>query len=267
MSKQIKNMNDSELISLIQNHNNELSQRAIDLIFVNYKQHIKMLANKYYHLGLSNDDLFSEGCIGLLKAIEKFNPKKNASFKTYSTFWIKQAMIRSIENQSRTIRIPCNSARQIRQYHNSYNELKQQYNREPTRKELMEKLNFSEDVLNRVSTANVVTYSLNSKISDSGSELKEVISENNHITPECLMIQKDSFMFLEKHINALHPNENTVIKLRFGLDIKKPKTLRYISDKLGLSIEKIRQIELATIRKLKKLIENDIDNPELLMVS
>ncbi len=263
----LKNIKEIELFSLAQSKDKKSSQLAIDLIFENYKHHIEMLAKKYSYLGLSTDDLISESSIGLLKAIERFDVSKETSFKTYSTLWIKQSILRAIDNQSRTIRIPCKSASQIRKYHATHTEMKEKLQREPTRKELAEKLNCTEDVLHRISTANIITCSLNAKSNNSDKELEYVIPNTNDVTPACLMMQKDASKFFKNHINDLQPNENTVIKMRFGLGSKSPKTLQYISDKLGFSVEKIRQIEIATIRKLKSLIQYDIDKMELLMVS
>ena len=214
---------------------------------------VAKIASQYpVNSNFSYDDYISIGTIGLMKAIEKFDPKKGFKFSTYAYWWIKQAISRAIMDQGRTIRVPVHMVQNINKLNKIKKELIQELKREPTQTEIANKLGISKKKLISIMKASQDPISLETPIGDEDdSSLRDFITDENAVFPEEYVIDKSLKQDLNKALSFLSEREQEVLKLRFGFGKNKTRTLEEVGKILGLSRERIRQIESDALRKLR----------------
>ena len=212
------------------------------------------LAQHYTGRGIPLMDLIQEGNMGLMRAAEKYDYTKENRFSTYASWWIKEAMQRAIDQQSREIRVPVHVAENMKRVQKTARELQQSLGRDATPKEIAEKLGdkTEEDV------KNIINYlqspvSLETPVGDDGeNSLGDMVEDRTEMTPEEAMnalVQQEE---VKELLETLGDRERQVIRLRYGLDDEKPHTLEEIGEILGVTRERVRQIEARALEKLRK---------------
>jgi RNA polymerase primary sigma factor len=250
--KLLKSNEEKDLGKLIKEQNCNIAKRK--LIQANLRL-VVSIAKRYVGQGVLFMDLVQEGSIGLIKAAEKFDYSKNFKFSTYATWWIKQAIIRAIANNAKTIRIPVHMADKIRKYKKAYITLSSKLKREPTENELVEFLKISPNQLRKIKQSiNLEPISLETAVTEDLCIGDYIEDKTCDTTNECATTDliKNT---LPKMFNNLTPREQKIIANRFGLNSITPKTLAQVGNIMGYSKERIRQIEEGAITKLR-------NNPE-----
>ncbi len=210
------------------------------------------LSKRYAHMGLSFSDLVAEGNIGLMRAVEKFDPSRGYRFSTYASWWIKQAVMRSLSNQGKTIRIPVYMYDIISKWRRVRDALMQRLNRMPTRREIAKVLEIPvakvkeiENIVNRPS-------SLNTPVSiDGTAELIDLIEDDATRNPDALVGELLKSERILKMLNILEEREKEILSRRFGLEAHSPHTLEEVAQFLGVTRERIRQIEMVALKKIR----------------
>lgn len=216
------------------------------------------IARDYEGLGLPLLDLISEGNIGLMKGVERFDPKKGGKLSTYSSWWIKQSIRRAIANQSKTIRLPVHLLDKISKIRRLAMKLQEIFGREPTDEELAEELGTTAAHVAQLRTAAIRPASLDAPLGDESNSatLGEMIHSEDALTPAAQVEKLTSTDILRRTIRtALSPREQAILRQRFGLDGGHELTLEQVGKKFRLTRERIRQIEFKALRKLRRQIE------------
>ncbi|MSN27181.1 MAG: sigma-70 family RNA polymerase sigma factor [Geobacter sp.] len=211
------------------------------------------IAKRYVNRGLPFLDLIEEGNLGLIKAVEKFNLAKECRFSTYATWWIRQAIERSLINQSRTIRLPVHVSDDINRMLRITRALSQELQREPTVHEIAESMNAKQPYVRRLMTLLRRTCSIESPIGDNNDySLIDTIEDCSMPAPSVLLENINIFEMISEHFDSLTESEQTILTLRFGLNDNEPQTLDTIGQLFGVTRERIRQIEVKCLEKLRK---------------
>jgi RNA polymerase primary sigma factor len=214
------------------------------------------IARDYEGIGLPLLDLISEGNIGLMKAVERFDPKKGGKLSTYGSWWIKQSIKRALANQSKTIRLPVHLVDKISKMRRVAMKLQETFGREPTDEELAGQLDMTASRVRQMRVAAIRPASLDAPIGDDESNnFSELVEDENAATPYEDLEDKTVFAMLQDMVKHLDQREATILRYRFGLDGGMEKTLEEVGKKFGVTRERVRQIQNFALRKLRKMIE------------
>ena len=214
------------------------------------------IARDYEGIGLPLLDLISEGNIGLMKAVERFDPAKGGKLSTYGSWWIKQSIKRALANQSKTIRLPVHLVDKISKMRRTAMRLQEELGREPTDEELGEELGITGSRVAQMRMAAVRPASLDAPIGDDDSNnFAEVVEDENADTPYEQLEGKTVTKMLHEMVKTLDNREATILRARFGLDGGPQKTLEEVGAKFGVTRERVRQIQNIALKKLRKMIE------------
>jgi RNA polymerase primary sigma factor len=216
------------------------------------------IAHDFKGLGLPLLDLISEGNIGLMRAVEKFDPSKGAKLSSYAAWWIKQSMRRALANQARTIRIPVQSATKIGKIQNAKSKLVQSLGRDPTDKEIASEINLTERTVVGLRQGKTSTISIFDPIQNGADgEFKDIIPDEKTFSPDDIIKDEETLNHMLELIGQLEERERVILNLRFGLQGGKPKTLEEVSISIGRTRERVRQIQNQALDKLRALLNEE----------
>jgi len=216
------------------------------------------IAHDFKGLGLPLLDLISEGNIGLMRAVEKFDPSKGAKLSSYAAWWIKQSMRRALANQARTIRIPVQSASKISKIQAARARLKEKLDREPTDKEIAEEVNLTVRTVSGLRLGKTTTISLHDPIQHGeDGEFRDIIPDDKSVGPDALVQDAETLRHMLELIDHLDDRERRILQLRFGLNGKRPRTLEEVSQCIGRTRERVRQIQNQALEKLRMMLDEE----------
>jgi RNA polymerase primary sigma factor len=209
------------------------------------------IAKRYRNQGLPMSDLIQEGNVGLMIAVDKFDHRMGNRFSTYASWWIRQAVTRSLSQKSRTIRLPLHLSDQLRRITAVNQIMGQELGREPSDDELSRRLELNTEELREAREANIQTIALEMPIGGD-SEFGDLIEDDQSVSPDDTMHTVMLGEVLQRTLDNLLPREAQILKLRFGLQGGTPQTLEQVGQSVGLSRERIRQIERQALRQLRQ---------------
>lgn len=216
------------------------------------------IASKYVNKGLPFLDLVAEGNIGLMKAVEKFQSSKLCRFSTYAIWWIRQAIERSLVNQSRTVRLPSHISDDLNKLSKVTKELPKKLKRDPQTKEIADTMGVSINYIRRLMTLHKNSFSIDKPLGNNMDYyLKDILEDKNTPSPQEVVEDIKSYEYINSWLEQLKSNEKEIIKLRFGLNDNEPQTLEQIGSIFGITRERVRQIEVRALEKLKKIIKKN----------
>jgi len=213
------------------------------------------IAQDYANRGLPLLDLIAEGNIGLMTAVDRFEPSKGAKLSTYAAWWIRQSIKRALSNQSKTIRLPVHLGDKIAKIHRVAFQMSQELGRDPTDEELAEETGIARGKVSQLKTVAIRPASLDAPISeDDLTEFGETVGDEDASTPFESLRDKDLHDRVGRLLEVLDDREKKIISQRFGFDGRKQKTLEEVGEKLGVTRERIRQLQNSALLKLRRAL-------------
>jgi RNA polymerase primary sigma factor len=213
------------------------------------------IAHDYANLGLPLLDLVSEGNIGLMKAVERFDPAKGGKLSTYAAWWIKQSIKRALANQSKTIRLPVHLVDKIAKIKRVSMSMSEELGREPTDQELADEVGLSAAKLSQLRTVSIRPASLDAPMNDEdGTEFGEIVGDDNAVDPAENLSDKNLQEEIADLLRVLDDRERKIIMSRFGLDGGNSRTLEEVGEKFGVTRERIRQLQNIALAKLRRAL-------------
>jgi RNA polymerase primary sigma factor len=216
------------------------------------------IARGYTGKGLGLQDLIEEGNLGLLRAVEGFDPSMNTRFSTYASYWIKQSIKRALVNTAKTIRIPAYMVELLAKWRRATSKLTDDLGRPPTHEEVAKELGLPKKKLNIIKKAIRVYNSVpQTDAPETGWSIDEMLMDGRSKSPDMEMLETDDLTQVMQLLDKMDKREATVLRMRFGLDDEEPKTLKEIGECLGLTRERVRQIESEALSKLSESLSAD----------
>jgi RNA polymerase primary sigma factor len=226
-------------------------QAGAEMVRANLRLVVK-IARDYANFGLPVLDLISEGNIGLMKAVERFDPKKGGKLSTYAAWWIKQSIRRALASQAKTIRLPVHLIDKIGKMRRVSSQMMEELGREPTDDELADEIGLSSSKVTALKSAALRPASLDQPIQDGESfQFGDIVGDEESDNPFETLRDKDMLEEVEELVHMLDDRERMIINSRFGLDGQEPKTLGVIGETFGVTRERIRQLQNVALLKLR----------------
>jgi RNA polymerase primary sigma factor len=221
------------------------------------------IARDYINLGMPLVDLISEGNIGLMQAVDRFDPEKGVKLSTYAIWWIKRAIKNALANQSKTIRLPSRTIEKITRMRRVSAQMGNELGREPTEDELGEELGIAIEKVARLRSVGLRPESLDARVGDDdATELGENIPDEQAQTPFESLREKDFSDQINRVLKNLNKRDATIIAERFGLNGTTAKPLEQVAEIIGVTRERVRQLELTALSKLRRAFRKHLDAPE-----